>query len=160
MDLIPSRSRFSSRLARPFEKDMVRIQREMNDLVDNFLDTGFVNAPRIYNADLYPSVDIKETDDKYLLEAEFPGMTEKDIELDLHNNILTICGEKKSNFEEEKEGYICTERYYGSFSRDIPFSDEVDPTKVKASLKNGILNVELSKKENTQKTHKKIEIRH
>ena len=80
--------------------------------------------------------------------------------LDFHDNVLTLQGERKSEFKEEKEGYYHAERSLGTFRRDIPFDDEVNSEKVKAKLKNGTLHIELLKKENSKKTHKKIEIKH
>ena len=58
------------------------------------------------------------------------------------------------------EGYLCVERSYGSFRRDIPFEDEIDQDSIKAELKNGVLHVELAKKEKALESHKKIQIKH
>lgn len=159
MDIMPLRSKVFPRLGSSMNRDFTGYQREMNDALDNFFGRATSNAPQIYDMNLYPVVDIKNKDDKYLLEAEFPGMKEEEVELDFHNNVLTIKGERKSETKKEDDGFTHTERYFGSFRRDIPFEDEVDPENVKAKLKNGILHIELKKRENGKKSHKRIKIK-
>ena len=140
--------------------DLAAFQRDMNSLMGNFFNRSEFTAPMMsFDTSFYPSVDVKEKDDKYLLDADMPGINEADIDLDFHNNILTIKGEKKSESETKEEGYVCTERSYGSFRRDIPFDDEIDQEKIKAELKAGVLHVELAKKEKGKTSHKKIAIK-
>lgn len=140
--------------------EMAAFQRDMNSLMGSFFNRGELGIPTMsFDTSFYPAVDVKDKDDKYVLEADMPGINDADIDLDFHNNILTIKGEKKSSSETKEEGYVCTERSYGSFRRDIPFNDEVDQEKIKAELKAGVLHVELSKKEKGKASHRKIAIK-
>ena len=152
-DLLPSRSRL-------FDRDFLSLRDDMDNLMNNFFSPSTSIFPRISSMDFYPAIDIQEKDDKYLLEVEVPGMKEDEITLDLHDNTLTIKGERKSELKEENQGYYHTERSFGSFRRDIPFYEAINSEKVKADLKNGVLKVELLKKESSNKAHKKIKIQH
>jgi HSP20 family protein len=140
--------------------EMAAFQRDMNSLMGSFFNRGELGIPTMsFDTSFYPAVDVKEKDDKYLLEADMPGINDADIDLDFHNNILTIKGEKKSRSETKEEGYVCTERTYGAFRRDIPFNDDIDQEKIKAELKAGVLHVELAKKEKGKSNHTKIAIK-
>ena len=81
-----------------------------------------------------------------MVEAELPGIDEKDVSLALQDGVLTIRGEKKHEHDEEKEGYRMTERRYGSFQRSVRLPDTVDEDKVEASFNNGVLKVSLPKR--------------
>ncbi|MBT3980980.1 MAG: Hsp20/alpha crystallin family protein [Bacteriovoracaceae bacterium] len=160
MELLPFKSKLFPRWGRALERDFSGLQREMNDVLDTFFGRNAFSTPQIYDMNFYPAVDIQERDDKYLIEAELPGMTEADIDLDFHNNVLTIRGEKKSEIKNKDNGFTHSERYCGSFKRDIPFYDKVNPEAIVAELKKGILHIELSKKEKGKQSHRKIEINH
>jgi HSP20 family protein len=160
MSLVP----WKSSTAVPFSRlrigdELASFQREMNNLMTNFFNRGDISTPLAFDTTFFPSVDVKEKDDKYLLDADVPGMNEADIDIDFHNNILTIKGEKKSEKETKDEGYVCVERSYGSFRRDIPFDEAIDQEKIKAELKSGVLHVELAKKEKGKTNHRKISIK-
>jgi HSP20 family protein len=135
-------------------------QRDINNLMSTFFNRGDLNTSQLFDTSFSPSIDLKEKDDKYLLDADMPGMNEADIDIDFHNNTLTIRGEKKSEMETKEAGCVCVERSYGSFRRDIPFDEEIDQDNIKADLKNGVLHVELIKKEKSKTPHKKIAIKH
>ena len=91
-------------------------------------------------------LDVRETDKEIVVEAELPGIDEKDISLDLKHGVLTIRGEKKHEHDEEKENYRMMERRYGSFQRSVRLPDTVDEDKVEASFNNGVLKVSLPKR--------------
>ena len=93
-----------------------------------------------------PSVDILEKDDKFILRAELPGMTEKDIDLKIEGNTLTLKGERKMENEDKKSNYHRVESFYGSFSRSFSLPDTVDYEKIDAKYKNGVLTVTLPHK--------------
>jgi len=160
MDITPFRTKLLPKWGRSSERDFTSLQKEMNEVMDNFLGHSLSAFPRIYDLSLFPAVDVKDEADRYMIEAELPGMKEDDIELDLHNNILTIKGDRETESQNQSEGYSHCERYFGSFRRDIPFEEEVIPENVSAELKKGILHIELMKKEKSKKSHKKIEIKH
>ena len=94
-----------------------------------------------------PRVDISETDEEFRVTAELPGLEEKDFEVSLEGDVLTIKGEKKVAHEEKREGYTHVETSSGSFQRAFRLPLEVDPDAVKAEFKNGVLTVTLPKPE-------------
>jgi HSP20 family molecular chaperone IbpA len=95
---------------------------------------------------LCPHVDVRETDKEIVVEAELPGIDEKDISLALQDGVLTIRGEKKHEHDEEKENYRVMERRYGSFQRSLRLPDTVDQDKVEASFDNGVLKIKVAKR--------------
>jgi HSP20 family protein len=90
-----------------------------------------------------PPVDILEKDGNLLLRAELPGMNEKDIELKLEGNVLTIRGERKLEKEEDRQNFHRVESFYGSFSRSFTLPDTVDPDKITADYRNGVLTIKV-----------------
>ena len=104
-----------------------------------------------------PLVDVIDKKDKIIAKAELPGVDKKDIKITLSDNTLTIRGERKEERETKKEDYYCCERVQGSYSRTIALPVEVDNTKIKASFKNGVLEVTLPKAEAVKP--KEIEIK-
>lgn len=113
---------------------------DWNNIIDNFFDDE-IN----FNTN-YPSVDIVEEKDKYLMEAELPGLTEKDIELKVDGNLLTLSSGKDEKKEEKEKGYILKERRQISFSRSFTLPDGVDRENIKAEFKNGLLKIAIAKK--------------
>lgn len=105
-----------------------------------------------------PPVDFRETDKDYELTAELPGLDASDVDISLSNGSLVIHGEKKSEREEKKEGYMLSERRYGSFRRSFRLPDNVDADRVNASFEKGVLKVSLPKTAIATKPEKKIEI--
>ena len=105
-----------------------------------------------------PSIDVRETDTDLVVEAELPGMDEKDVSVTLSNDVLTLKGEKKSEREEKKEDYHLMERSYGSFQRSFRLGDTIDPDKVTAAFDKGVLKVTLAKRPEAVKTEKPIPI--
>ena len=104
--------------------------------------------------------DIKDNGNEYLLEADLPGFKKEDIDVNLKNNYLTIKAERKvENEEKDKKGrYIRCERSYGSFVSSFDVSD-VDTDKITASYEDGVLKLNMPKKENALPTAKKLEIK-
>jgi len=94
-----------------------------------------------------PKLNVSEDDKSVEISAELPGMSEKDIEVSLDNNVLKIKGEKKVESENQEKSYYHMERSYGSFQRSIRVSDEVEPDKIAASFKDGVLVINLPKSE-------------
>lgn len=106
-----------------------------------------------------PAVDLAEEDNRYVLTAELPGLDDKDVELSLVDDVLTIKGEKKDEREEKGAGYHVSERRYGEFRRSFRLPDDVDADKIAASFKKGVLTVELPKHPEAAKKAKKIAIK-
>jgi len=92
-----------------------------------------------------PTFDVRETNDAFMLMADVPGMTEKDLDLQLTNNRLVISGQRQLEEEQKGETHYRTERSWGSFSRTFTLPSEIDANKVSAELKNGVLTVQLPK---------------
>jgi HSP20 family protein len=93
-----------------------------------------------------PAVDVMEKDGNLILKAELPGMEEKDIELTLEGNVLTLKGERKLDEKEERSNFRRVESYYGSFSRSFSLPDTADRDKIKADYKNGVLTITIPHK--------------
>lgn len=106
-----------------------------------------------------PAVDIVETDDRYELTAELPGLDPEQIDVKLADGRLTIKGEKKEEKEEKKEGYYLSERRFGSFQRSFAVPEGIDPDKVSADFANGLLKITLPKSPELQQKEKKIAIK-
>jgi HSP20 family protein len=106
-----------------------------------------------------PELDVRESADAIVVEAELPGVDEKDVTVTLANGILTIKGEKKHEKEEKAGSYHLTERSFGSFERSIRLPDTVDDAKVEARFDKGVLKVTAAKKPEAVKAERKIEIK-
>ena len=92
-----------------------------------------------------PSVDIRETENSYTLEAELPGLNEKDIEVKVDDNLLTISSKKEDETEEKRDGYILKERRHRSFTRSFVLPNDVDKDNIEANFHNGLLSLTLNK---------------
>lgn len=102
-------------------------------------------------------LDLEETDKAYLVKVDLPGVDEKDIHVELNDNILTISGSRNEKREEKNTHYHRIERFSGSFCRSIELPREVDANKAKAEYKNGVLRIELPK--NAESKTKKIDVK-
>ena len=162
-ELLPSiwkRSDVSSK--RVDEHPFYSLQREMNSLFDNFF-RGFDLAPRGLAAGAMgifsPSIDVKENDKEFIIKAELPGVEEKDIDVTVTNDSVTIKGEKKEEKEDKDKNYYYMERSYGSFSRVIPLEAEIESNKAEASFKNGILDIKIPKNQSAKAKGTKVPIK-
>ncbi len=113
------------------------------DNVSRWFD-DFVTEP-FFGGSSVPAVDVRETDGEFLMEVELPGLTEKDVEVKLDNNLLTISSSKDENKEEKKNGYVLRERRASRFSRSFVLPEGVDREKISAEFKNGILHLTFPK---------------
>ena len=132
--------------ARREEDPFTALQREMNELFEDFFG-GFPRWPELppFDRGVAPRVDVTETENEITVSAELPGVDQKDIEVEIDNESLTIKGEKKEEKEEKGKGYYRAERSYGSFRRTIPLPCAIDVNKVTASHKKGVLSITLPK---------------
>ncbi len=140
---------------RPF-REVSRLRREMDRLWEDFFGPGRRALQPLAEAWM-PAIDVSESGDKVTIKAEVPGMESKDIEISMVGDILTIKGEKKAEIEEKGESYHIVERSYGSFIRSIRMPAPVDPDKIEANYKNGVLTVTCPKREEVKP--KAIEIK-
>jgi HSP20 family protein len=135
------------------------LRREMDSLFDNFF-RGFDIEPFESRMGAFsPKVDVTENEKEIKISAELPGMDEKDIDVSLQKDMLTIKGEKKEEKEDKGKDYYRMERSYGSFSRTIPLSVEVETDKVEAKFKKGVLSITLPKTAKAVAETKKIAVK-
>ena len=141
---------------RDFTNPFSALQREIDHLFNDFTQAW----PTFGGAsiqDLTPSMDVTETDKVIEITAELPGLQEKDVQVNVADNVLTIKGEKKAEKEEKDKNYRLYERSYGSFSRTLELPAGIDPDTIKANLSNGVLKVTVPKPAPAQV--KKVEVK-
>lgn len=109
--------------------------------------------------DLTPRVDVRETATAYEISAELPGMEDKDIDISLREDILTIKGEKKVEREEKEANYHLQERHYGMFERSFRLPEGVDREKIEARFEKGVLTLAMPKTEKAAAESRKIEVK-
>jgi len=147
-----------------FFHPLASFQKRMNDMFEDFF-RGSEEGPLASwrslggKAEFIPRVDVTESDKELSVTAELPGMCEKDVEVSLDNNVLTIKGEKHEDREEKEQHRHYVERRYGSFYRSIPLPAEIDQEKIEASCNNGVLKISLPKKVLPGSQAKKITIK-
>lgn len=146
----------NSLIPRRQERQLTTLRREMDRLFDRFFE-GWPFRVAAEEGVWEPSLDVSETAREILVKAEIPGMDPKDIDLSVRGNVLTLAGERKQEKEEKGENFHRVERTYGSFSRSVRLPVEVDPEKVSASYKDGVLKITLRKTK--QAAEKKIEVK-
>jgi HSP20 family protein len=136
--------------------------RELNNLnspgqLNRFFDRwpGWSDGPTTTTS-WAPNVDIFENENELIVKAELPGIDAKDVELNVENNVLTISGERKLEFEDRKENYHRIERAYGSFSRSFSLPQLIDEDKIGADYKDGVLTVRVPKHEKAKPRQIKI----
>jgi HSP20 family protein len=105
-----------------------------------------------------PAVDIYETENELVLKADLPDINEKDLDVRVENNMLTIHGERKFEQKVKEENYLRVERSYGSFSRSFSLPSTINTESIKAEYKNGTLTVELPKRAESKPKQVKINV--
>jgi HSP20 family protein len=125
--------------------DIWSFSRAMDRLFDEALRGGNASASAV--AAFAPRLEVVERDGEYVVTAEIPGVEEKDLNVEVHGNVLSLRGEKRSERSGESEGRTWSERVYGEFHRAIEFPTEVQADKASASFKNGVLSVTVPKAE-------------
>ena len=138
--------------------EVTHLHREFDDLFNRLFrrDLGVPGDP-LGKGHWFPTTDILEDKKKITLKVEIPGVEAGDIDVSLEGRRLTIKGEKKQEIEENGENFHRMERAYGQFQRTIELPAEVDPAKVDASYKRGVLKIELKK--NKESHPKKIDVK-
>lgn len=131
------------------------LQREMDRLFESFF--GRTRA-EVAEAGWSPLVDIYETKDNLVVKAELPGVKPEEVEVNIVGDTLTLKGERKQEKEVSEEGYYHRELAYGAFQRSLALPQMVDPGKVKATFKNGVLEIILPKKEEAKPKAIKVEV--
>jgi HSP20 family protein len=160
-DLIPWKKNGSSLLGRGGSgSDPLReLQQRVNRLFDDFFSPWFESRQDWWtDRDIFiPKLDVRETDKEYRVTAELPDIDEKDLDISMSGDSLTIKGEKKEEHESEGHGYYLNERSFGTFQRVINVPD-ADPNSGKAEFKKGVLKITLKKKPEAQSKRKRITV--
>lgn len=155
-----------SELTRPESSTRRNPWRELEDL-EKRLSTLFGRAPvatagdkkeAIAVAEWSPLVDISEDDKEYLVKAELPEVKKEEIKINVHDDVLTISGERKYEKEEKGKKYHRVERAYGSFMRSFTLPEDADGSKISAEFKDGLLKVHLPKSEKAKPKAVEIKI--
>lgn len=137
----------------PF-REVVSMQNRLNSLFRDFNET---ESP-LTTASFVPAVDIYEDAEKVVLKLEVPGIEEKDLDVRVENNTLTVKGERKFEKEEKQENFHRIERSYGSFYRAFTLPSSVDTENVQANYQAGVLKLELKKKAEAQPKQIKVNL--
>ncbi|SNX53922.1 Hsp20/alpha crystallin family protein [Thermoanaerobacterium sp. RBIITD] len=116
------------------------------------------NLPAFSNMFVRPKIDITESDTEVTATAELPGVDKKDIEINVHDNVLEIKGQTSKVAEKKNQNYYLNERYYGSFERRVGLPSEVDSERTTAKFENGILTIVMPKLHPEKQKGRRIDI--
>jgi len=141
----------------PFKKNNLnRIDDFFTQFLKNFFDDGLFTSMNFIGGNF--KVDMKETDDNFIVVADLPGIKKEAININLANNYLTISAKRDEGVEGKRENYVRKERHYGEFSRSI-FVDNVDENRIVASFSDGVLKIILPKLNKGSERKRRIDIR-
>jgi len=138
--------------------ELSTLQEGMNRLFEDLLPTTRRENKEISTGAFYPAVDIYEGEKEITLKAELPGVNKKDVHVEVNDGVITLRGERKIEEEKKKENYHRLERSYGNFHRSFTLPNTVDPGKVKAHYKDGVLEITLPRKEEVKPQSIPVEI--
>ena len=132
------------------------LQDEINRIFDRDL-WDFGDMPDVFGGEMTPALDVKDHEDKVEVRCDLPGVNKDDIDISVSGNVLTIKGEKSEEKEEDESTYYRKESWSGSFQRSVALPDTVDPDKAEATIKEGVIVLDLPKKE--EEKRKKINVK-
>jgi HSP20 family protein len=136
-------------------RDLLGLQEEMNMLLGDFF--GPMGRPDEVLTRWSPRVDIADENGNYELSADLPGLNKDDIKIEIHDNVLTLRGEKKFEKAKKEKNYRLAERHYGEFVRTFSLPDNVNKDGIEAVLTDGVLRLTIPKTE--QPKPKQIEVK-
>ena len=128
-------------------RDMFSFRHQMNHLFNDVFRPVVRGDEGLSMWNQYPTVDIYDSDEHIIITAELPGIHKKDIVIDVKDGVLTLKGERSSDNEIKEENYYCRERTFGKFERVFRLPSDVDPEKISADYKDGILKIGIPKPE-------------
>lgn len=133
---------------------------EMERLLDDFR-AGIMDfwTPAVAMGPRIPAVDIRDTGNEYVIEAELPGMKKEDVEIEIIDGGLKISASKKEEKEEKGEGYLRRERGYLSFSRQLPLPEDADVDRTEARLTDGVLQINVPKIAKAEQKKRLVEVK-
>jgi HSP20 family protein len=131
-------------------RDVFSLRHQMNHLFDDVFKPVVRGDSRVFMWNWNPTVDIYDNDENIVIKAELPGIDKKDIVIDVKDGLLALKGERSFDNEVKEEKYYCRERTFGKFERVFRLPADVDPEKISANYKDGILKIEIPKPEEQQ----------
>ena len=134
-------------------RDMFSFRHHMNHLFNDVFRPVVRGDERLSMWNQYPTVDIYDNDENIIITAELPGIDKKDIVIDVKDGVLTLKGERSLDNEVKEDKYYCRERMYGKFERAFRLPADVDPEKISADYKDGILKIDIPKPEGKKPKH-------
>lgn len=138
----------------PF-RNLSSLQEQVNRLFEsNFPSRGSESTLTAWA----PAVDVYETENELVIKADLPDVSDKDLDVRVENNMLTIHGERKFEQKVKEENYLRMERSYGSFSRSFSLPNSVNTEAIKAEYKDGVLNITLPKRAESKPKQVKIAV--
>ncbi|MFL5740758.1 MAG: Hsp20/alpha crystallin family protein [Flavisolibacter sp.] len=144
---------------------LVRFNQKPVKSFNNLMDDFFTSMPSLFREDFKAfnghssvPVNVKETEDGYILEVVAPGLTKEDFKIDLENNLLTISAERKEEKENSTEKHVKREYSFASFKRSFTLDDSVDVAQIAAKYLNGVLTLNLPRKAEVKEAAKQISI--
>jgi HSP20 family protein len=135
----------------PFDQ-LSSLRDEINRLFETPAQNGGSDAFNTWS----PALDLYEDKDNLVLKAELPGLKKEDIDISLHENVISISGERRNEKKYQAEQTSREERFFGRFTRSMKLPKQVDPNNIKAAYKDGILTVTLPKAEEAKPRHIEI----
>jgi HSP20 family protein len=138
------------------DNPFITLQNEVDRLFENFT-AGFTSLGNGMTNATLPNMDVAETDKEIEITAELPGLEEKDVQINISDNVLTVRGEKKAEKEQKDKNYRLIERSYGAFERSLQLPEGVNADAIKATIDKGVLKVVVPKPAPAQS--KKIEVK-
>jgi HSP20 family protein len=158
-NLIPWNRDRSAPVVRQREEDnpVFALHRDMNRVVDDFFRS--FDLPTRFGSSFgssfgWPNIELSESDEEIKVVAELPGLEQKDVDVSLDNDMLTIRGEKKGSSTDA----VYSERWQGTFQRSVQLSPDADPEKIKADFRNGVLSVTIGKRPDAQNRVRRIPV--
>jgi HSP20 family protein len=128
-------------------RDVLSLRHQMSHFFDDAFGSVVRNDRELSMWNRYPKVDIYDNDESLVITAELPGIDKKDIDIDVKGGVLTLKGERSFDREVKEEKYYCRERTFGKFERVFRVPVDVDPEKISADYKDGILRIDIPKPE-------------
>lgn len=132
--------------------------RQFSDLFNHFFGNDVWWAPNDRAGSFAPCFEVNESGDRICVTAELPGVPEKDVDISVDDGLLCIKGEKRSEHDDNDQGYHFSERSYGSFQRTFALPDGIDVEKIAAKFKDGVLTITLPRDRAKPETARKIKI--
>lgn len=151
--LAPSRAFRNFMTVDPF-RELLNLQRGINQLFDNSVGQG--SGEGVALSTWTPAVDIFEDESSFIIKLEMPEVNREDVKVNLHENTLSISGERRLENEDKREGYHRVERSYGQFYRSFTLPPNINPEGINAQFKDGMLRLSIPKKEEAKP--KQIEV--